>query len=47
MTIEDLDNKFGALSSELLSEEKQKEIKNMIFNCDDLTAKDFMSKLVV
>jgi len=47
MTIEDLDNKFNALSSELLDEQRQKEIKDMIFNCDDMTINDFMNKLIV
>jgi len=32
MTIEDLDNKFNALSSELLNKGRQKEIKDMIFS---------------
>ena len=47
MTIEDLDNKFNALSSELLDETRQKEIKEMIFNCDDMTINDFMNKLTI
>ncbi len=47
MTIEDLDNKFKALSSDLLSEERQLEIKSMIFNCENLSAQDFMNKLII
>lgn len=47
MTIEDLENKFNALSHELLTAERQKEIKEMIFNCEDLTINQFMQKLVV
>jgi 2-methylcitrate dehydratase len=47
MTIEDLENKFNALSSALLSAEKQKEIKEIIFNCDPMSAKEFMNHLVV
>jgi 2-methylcitrate dehydratase len=47
MTIEDLDNKFNSLSSELLDEQRQKEIKEMIFECDDMNINDFMNKLVV
>jgi 2-methylcitrate dehydratase len=47
MTIEDLDNKFNALSTELLSAKRQREIKEMIFDCNKLSAKDFMSKLAL
>jgi 2-methylcitrate dehydratase len=47
MTMEDLDNKFNSLSSELLNEQKQNEIKEMIFNCDKLNAVEFMNKLSV
>jgi 2-methylcitrate dehydratase len=47
MTMEDLDNKFGALSSKLLSPEAQRRVKDMIFACDGLTAKRFMADLVV
>ncbi|MDP4196472.1 MAG: MmgE/PrpD family protein, partial [Bacteroidota bacterium] len=47
MTIEDLENKFNALSSKLLSLEKQKQVKEMIFNCEKLTAREFMDALVV
>ena len=47
MTMEDLDNKFNALSSELLGETRQKEIKEMIFNCDEMTINDFMNKLTI
>ncbi|OGV12178.1 MAG: 2-methylcitrate dehydratase, partial [Ignavibacteria bacterium RIFOXYA2_FULL_37_17] len=47
MTMEDLENKFNGLSSGLLNSKRQKEIKEMIFNCDIMTAKDFMDKLVL
>ncbi len=47
MTIEDLDNKFKALSSDFLSEEKQLEIKSMIFNCENFSAQEFMNKLII
>ena len=47
MTEEDLDNKFSALSSELLSDERQKEIKNIIFRCDQMNSEEFMQKLIV
>jgi 2-methylcitrate dehydratase len=47
MTIEDLENKFNALSSQLLSSRQQKDISEVIFNCEDLSARKFMSALVV
>ena len=47
MTIEDLDNKFSALSSDLFGEEKHKEIKNVIFSCEEIDAKEFMKRLIV
>lgn len=47
MTMDDLANKFNGLSSELLNTKRQKEIKEMIFNCDEMNVKDFMSKLVL
>jgi 2-methylcitrate dehydratase len=47
MTMEDLENKFNALSSKLLSTAKQKEIQKAILNCENLSAKEFMNLLVV
>ncbi|HPN38211.1 MAG TPA: MmgE/PrpD family protein [Melioribacteraceae bacterium] len=47
MTMEDLENKFNALSSDLLTNERQKAIKKIIFNCDNLTAKEFMKELII
>jgi 2-methylcitrate dehydratase len=47
MTEEDLDNKFSGLSQELLSGERQKEVKDTIFNCEELNCAEFMSKLAV
>jgi len=47
MTMQDLDNKFNGLSSELLSEQRQKDIKEMIFDCDKMKVNDFMNKLIV
>ncbi len=46
MTIEDLENKFISLSDGLISKQRQKEIKNLIFKCEKKTAKDFMDKLI-
>jgi len=47
MTMEDLENKFNALSASLLAPEKQKAVKDIIFNCDELSAKEFMNHLIV
>jgi 2-methylcitrate dehydratase len=47
MTEEDLENKFNALSGNLLSKKRQAEIKNMIFDCDKLKARIFMKRLSV
>ena len=47
MTMEDLDNKFSALSSGLFGDEKHKEIKEVIFNCEKTDAKEFMELLIV
>ncbi len=47
MTMEDLENKFNALSANLLSKEKQQTIKEMIFNCENYSAKEFMNNLIV
>jgi len=47
MTLEDLEIKFNSLSSELLDSKKQEDIKNMIFNCEEMNANDFMNQLIV
>lgn len=47
MTLEDLQNKFNALSEKLLSTSRQNEIKEMIFDCEKYSAREFMNKLVV
>jgi 2-methylcitrate dehydratase len=45
MTMEDLDNKFEGLSEKLLASGRRKEVKEAIFNAEQLTAKEFMKKL--
>lgn len=45
MTLHDLEDKFNALSDKLLSKQKQIDVKETIFNCEELTAKNFMEKL--
>ena len=47
MTMEDLDNKFNSLSSNILSSSKQKEVKEAIFNCEKLSTQEFMKTLVI
>ena len=47
MTMEDLDNKFNALSEKLISADKRKKTKEAIFNSEKLSAKEFMKRMVV
>ncbi len=47
MTEEELEIKFNSLSDGLLSEERQKEIKEMIFSAEKFSARNFMNKLNV
>jgi 2-methylcitrate dehydratase len=47
MTQEDLDNKFEALSGDKLDKSRRDAVKELIFNCDNLSAVEFMDKLVV
>lgn len=47
MTEEDLDNKFSSLASSLFDEVKINRLKETIYNCENLSAKDFMDKLKV
>jgi len=45
MTMGDLKTKFNALSGELLSTERQDEIREMIFSCESIDVRLFMDKL--
>ena len=47
MTAEDLITKFNALSSDLLSPERQQEIRDVVSHCEKFKAEEFMQKLVV
>ncbi|MFO7852592.1 MAG: MmgE/PrpD family protein [Bacteroidota bacterium] len=47
MTMEDLDNKFNALSEKLLSKNKRNKIRNTIFNCEHIKAKEFMKQMII
>jgi 2-methylcitrate dehydratase len=47
MTMEDLENKFNALSGKLLSDVAQAEKRDIIFSCEEYTARDFMKSLII
>jgi 2-methylcitrate dehydratase len=47
MTIEDTESKFSALSDGLLDPRRQAAVKDMVFACENRTAGDFMSGLIV
>lgn len=47
MTIEDIENKFKALSQNLLSDKRQNEIKKAIFECENFSTSEFMELLKV
>ena len=47
MSMQDLENKFSALSEGWLSNEKKTEVKETIFNCEKLSAREFMTSLIV
>ena len=47
MTMEDLENKFNALSSKLFSSSRQREIKDAILSCESLSSSEFMKLLIV
>ena len=44
--MEDLEAKFNALSDSLLNSVRQKEVRDVIFSCEKMAARDFMAKLV-
>ncbi|MDH3890694.1 MAG: MmgE/PrpD family protein [candidate division Zixibacteria bacterium] len=47
MTMDDLTAKFNALSDSLLSADRQREIKDTIFACENMNVRDLMQKFVV
>ncbi|NOZ74571.1 MAG: MmgE/PrpD family protein [FCB group bacterium] len=46
MTLDDLEAKFVGLAGDRFSPEECSSLKDVILNCDDLTARDFMVQLV-
>ena len=47
MTLNDLENKFNSLASGVLSDNRLSEIKDLIFACEKVSAREFLAKLVV
>jgi 2-methylcitrate dehydratase len=47
MTMVDLENKFNSLAGEKFKEDDLNSLKELIFSCDNLSTRDFMSQLVV
>jgi 2-methylcitrate dehydratase len=47
MTMEDLENKFNSLASDKFTDPELLELKELIFNCDEHSARNFMKKLVI
>lgn len=47
MTMEDLENKFNGLSAKLISPEAQVEKRDIIFSCEQYSARDFMKGMIV
>ncbi|MFC2088662.1 MmgE/PrpD family protein [Calditrichota bacterium] len=47
MTMQDLENKFNSLSDNVLNASRLSEVKELIFSCEIVSAREFMSKLVV
>lgn len=47
MTMEDLENKFDGLSSQLFVSGRRKEIKEAIFKAELMTAREFMKKMIL
>ncbi len=45
MSEEDLDNKFRALAGSTITDRRKEEVKKTIFNCELLTAKEFMNSM--
>ena len=47
MTMEDLENKFNSLASDKFNDSELLELKELVFNCDEHSARNFMNKLVI
>ena len=47
MTMDDLENKFNSLAGDSFNQDDLNSLKELIFNCENISARDFMSRLVV
>jgi len=47
MTMEDSENKFNSLASDKFNSAELQELRELIFNCDEHSARDFMNKLII
>jgi hypothetical protein len=47
MTEDDLDVKFAGLAEKLLNADRRKKVKEAVFNCEKLSAAEFMRTTVV
>jgi 2-methylcitrate dehydratase len=47
MTMEDLVNKFNSLTGDKFKENELNDLKELIFNCDNLSTRDFMTQLAI
>ena len=47
MTMDDLENKFNSLAGEKFDDDSKAKIKEAIFNCEDMSAAEFMEILNV
>ena len=47
MTIDDLENKFNSLAGDKFNDSAKLKLKGTIFNCDNLSAVEFMENLNV
>jgi len=45
MTMDDLENKFNSLAGNKFDAAAKKQLKKTIFNCEELTASEFMESL--
>jgi 2-methylcitrate dehydratase len=45
MTMDDLENKFNSLAGDKFDTAAKKQLKEIIFNCEEMTASDFMKSL--
>jgi 2-methylcitrate dehydratase len=45
MTIDDLENKFNSLAGDKFDTAEKKQLKETIFNCEEMTASEFMESL--